>query len=227
MYKNSVDIFAEIKSRLSMSEVVRRYVGLEPNRAGFIPCSFHQEKTASCKIYKNSFYCFGCGEGGSIIDFLAKLKVITPFEVATLLNVDFGLNLPIGKKLTSDEVHKVKADNKKREDLRGYVDSFNEWFKSAFHIIRTIHHLEPPRIVTLEDGAEIAVLLGLKSMTDFLFDEYQECRTFEEKVNFYKCYHKTIAKMELILNKKSAMDKILIDDIIADIKKENKDFFNL
>ena len=35
---------------------------------GFCKCPFHQEKSASLKIYpSNSFYCFGCGVGGDVI----------------------------------------------------------------------------------------------------------------------------------------------------------------
>lgn len=46
---------------------------IEPNRAGFILCPFHKEKTPSCKIYNNRFFCFGCGEFGDTIDLFQKL----------------------------------------------------------------------------------------------------------------------------------------------------------
>ena len=60
----------EIKQSISMTELVERY-GLRPNRAGFIRCPFHQgDHTASLKIYRDSFYCFGCGEGGDIFKFV-------------------------------------------------------------------------------------------------------------------------------------------------------------
>ena len=52
-----------------MPEVVRQY-GIEINRAGFCRCPFHNERTASMKIYAQSFYCFGCGAGGDVIDFV-------------------------------------------------------------------------------------------------------------------------------------------------------------
>ena len=52
-----------------MPEVVRRY-GIEINRAGFCRCPFHNEKTASMKIYPTSFFCYGCGVGGDVIDFV-------------------------------------------------------------------------------------------------------------------------------------------------------------
>lgn len=59
----------EVKQNNPMPEVVRRY-GIEINRAGFCRCPFHTEKTASMKIYAQSFYCFGCGAGGDVIDFV-------------------------------------------------------------------------------------------------------------------------------------------------------------
>lgn len=59
----------DIKRNHPMPEVVRQY-GIEINRAGFCRCPFHKEKTASMKIYAQSFYCFGCGAGGDVIDFV-------------------------------------------------------------------------------------------------------------------------------------------------------------
>ena len=59
----------DIKREHPMPEVVRRY-GIEINRAGFCRCPFHNERTASMKIYAQSFYCFGCGAGGDVIDFV-------------------------------------------------------------------------------------------------------------------------------------------------------------
>lgn len=90
-----MDIAEEIKRRLSMDEVVRRY-GFEPNRAGFICCPFHREKTPSLKVYSEpgrGFNCYGCGAGGSVIDFTMLLFKI-PFHAAvSRLDYDFRLGL--------------------------------------------------------------------------------------------------------------------------------------
>ena len=63
----------EIKEKYSMSGILERY-GFKPNRAGFICCPFHREKTPSMKIYTKSFYCFGCGKHGDIFDFVAGME---------------------------------------------------------------------------------------------------------------------------------------------------------
>ena len=61
----------EIKSRYSMADIVTKY-GYKISRAGFVSCPFHSERTASMKIYKDSFHCFGCGSCGDIFAFVQK-----------------------------------------------------------------------------------------------------------------------------------------------------------
>lgn len=55
----------DIKNSVTMVEVLSRY-GHRPNRRGFMCCPFHLEDTPSMKIYKDSFYCYGCGKSGDI-----------------------------------------------------------------------------------------------------------------------------------------------------------------
>jgi DNA primase len=41
---------------------------------GFMVCPFHGDRDASLRIYKgtNGWHCFGCGRGGSVIDFVME-----------------------------------------------------------------------------------------------------------------------------------------------------------
>ena len=70
----------EIQQSVTMQEILSRY-GIKQNRVGFICCPFHRERTASCKIYEDSFYCFGCGIGGDIFDFIMRYESV-PFSTA-------------------------------------------------------------------------------------------------------------------------------------------------
>ena len=79
----------DLKQQYSMADILDRY-GLQPNREGFISCPFHKEKTASCKIYKNSWYCFGCGEGGDIFDFVEKYEGIGFKDAFKALGGDYS-----------------------------------------------------------------------------------------------------------------------------------------
>lgn len=79
----------EIKDLYSMKDILERYGLPKPNRAGFICCPFHKEKTASMKIYKDSCYCFGCGFGGDIFDFVQKMDGISFKEAYAALGGDY------------------------------------------------------------------------------------------------------------------------------------------
>ena len=67
----------EIKDLYSMKDILERYGLPQPNRAGFICCPFHKEKTASMKIYKKDFHCFGCGANGDIFTFVMLMDGLT------------------------------------------------------------------------------------------------------------------------------------------------------
>jgi len=53
---------------------VRELTGLEPRRNGKVNCPFHHDDTPSLHLYEDgTFYCYGCGAGGSIYDFAGTL----------------------------------------------------------------------------------------------------------------------------------------------------------
>lgn len=60
----------EIKQQYTMTDVVNMY-GFNQNRSDFIRCPFHSgDRTASLRIYKDSFHCFGCFANGDIFKFI-------------------------------------------------------------------------------------------------------------------------------------------------------------
>lgn len=67
-----IDHISEIKSRITIQELVGRYVQL--NKQDKALCPFHQEKTPSFSINRKRqiFKCFGCQEGGDVIEFYEK-----------------------------------------------------------------------------------------------------------------------------------------------------------
>ena len=97
-----MDIFAEVRSRVDLRQAAELY-GLKPNRAGFVRCPFHGDKTPSLKLWQDHWYCFGCHTGGSVIDLAAKLFSLTPLEAVKRLDRDFGLNLPEVRPMTERE----------------------------------------------------------------------------------------------------------------------------
>ena len=87
----------EIAKEVSALDACVRYTGEVPVKKGrksWCRCPFHAEKTASCSFDGKLFYCFGCHEGGSSIDFVAKLFELSPKDAAEKLRLDFGLAAP-------------------------------------------------------------------------------------------------------------------------------------
>ena len=84
----------QVKSLVTVWEVAERY-GFHPNRAGYICCPFHSEKTASLKLYPDGrgWCCFGCHAGGTAIDFVMKLFDISFRQAILRINADFALGL--------------------------------------------------------------------------------------------------------------------------------------
>ena len=80
----------EIKDLYSMKDILERYGLPQPNRAGFICCPFHKEKTASMKIYKKDFHCFGCGANGDIFTFVMLMDGLTFKEAFKELGGETG-----------------------------------------------------------------------------------------------------------------------------------------
>ncbi len=85
--KNSVDIVYIISDIILLKKVGRNYVGL---------CPFHTEKTPSFTVSpeKQIFYCFGCGTGGNVFNFLMNHDGLSFFETAKMLAKRYGIEIP-------------------------------------------------------------------------------------------------------------------------------------
>lgn len=87
------NIFDAVKEAVTIPMAAERY-GLQANRAGMVCCPFHDDHHPSLKLNERYFYCFGCGEHGSVVDFASKLFNLRPYDAANKLAVDFGVNVP-------------------------------------------------------------------------------------------------------------------------------------
>lgn len=128
----------EIKQKYSMCEVVERY-GLNPNRSGFIQCPFHEgDHDASMKIYKDSYYCFGCGASGDIFTFVQKMDNMTFKEAFFSLggtyekeNFESRLSRYHARK-KQDMREKEEAElRKKRQENLHLISIYREWVEKT------------------------------------------------------------------------------------------------
>ena len=114
-----MDYANEIKSRVSMPEMMGRY-GFELDRSGFCKCPLHSEKSGSFKAYPGSrgFYCFGCGAHGSVIDFVMQYFGLTFQDAISKINSDFSIGLPIGERISLRQRRELERQQRERQEER-------------------------------------------------------------------------------------------------------------
>ena len=89
----------EIKARLSLVDIARRYVELRRNGPRWVaPCPFHQETKPSFSINEEEgfFYCFGCQASGDLFDFYGQINGLDFRETLEQLAEEAGVSLERG-----------------------------------------------------------------------------------------------------------------------------------
>lgn len=95
--KLSEDFLNELRYKNPIEEVISSYVVLK--RAGSTYkglCPFHNERTPSFTVYPNtnSFYCFGCQNGGDAVTFIKNAENLDYMEAVKLLADRAGMAMP-------------------------------------------------------------------------------------------------------------------------------------
>lgn len=118
-----MDNITEIKSRLSIEDLVAQYVPLKKAGRSFKAlCPFHKEKTPSFIVSpeKQIAYCFGCNRGGDIFKFVQEMEGVDFGGAIKLLAEKTGVKLTYDTKFASQkkEEKQVLYDvNKKTADF--------------------------------------------------------------------------------------------------------------
>ncbi len=92
----AVGVAAEVKSKLSVVDVVGETVQLKKAGTTYKGlCPFHGEKTPSFTVTpgRESWKCFGCGEGGDIFSFVMKRDSLSFPEALKVLAAKAGVEL--------------------------------------------------------------------------------------------------------------------------------------
>ena len=86
-----MNLFETVKASVSIPEAAERY-GIEASRHGMAKCPFHNDRHPSLKLNRDYYYCFGCGVKGDVVDLVARLFGLMPYEAARKIVEDFGLD---------------------------------------------------------------------------------------------------------------------------------------
>lgn len=103
------ELINEIKYKNPIESVVSEYVNLKHRGKTLVGlCPFHNEKTPSFTVYpqNGSFYCFGCGVGGDVINFIRLMDRLDYIDAAKLLAEKSGISFLDDN--YSDSIQKLK-----------------------------------------------------------------------------------------------------------------------
>lgn len=115
MARYSQSSISEVSRRNNIVDVVSSYVKLKRNGNNYTGlCPFHKEKTPSFHVSedKQLYYCFGCGAGGNIFDFVMKMENLDFVDALQFLAQRAGVTLEEEK--GSYRQSKEEVDKKQR-----------------------------------------------------------------------------------------------------------------
>lgn len=105
------ELIEEIRISNDIVEVVSEYVKLERKGKDYFGlCPFHKEKTPSFSVVpgKQIFYCFGCGKGGNVFQFIMNSENLDYIEAVKMLADRARIQLPEGEGKEDQEKAKLK-----------------------------------------------------------------------------------------------------------------------
>ena len=130
-YANIVD---EISAFVKLKKTGQNYSGL---------CPFHSEKTPSFSVNesKGLYYCFGCGKGGNVINFLKDIKGESFGEVADYLKKKY--NIPV----EDTKFHRAEKSAENKDPFKKILGlALNFYYENLFvyasgsrHIIKYLN----------------------------------------------------------------------------------------
>jgi len=139
------DQLERIKQEVSLLGLAESQ-GYQPKKQGkdyAVCCPFHDDKTPSCIISpkSNLFNCFGCGTGGSVIDWVMKTQGVSFRHAVEILRDDSSLAATAAntKPIKQATIPKLEApittDAEDQKVLQQVISYYHQTLKSAANLI--------------------------------------------------------------------------------------------
>lgn len=153
----------KIRALNPLSLELDRY-GISADKKGFARCPFHNEKTASFRVYPDgTFYCFGCGAHGDVITFVMKMCNISFYDACARLDGDITYS-------EQRRISKIKREREKAAKKRSEVE--DEYFNALdlFEANETIiNDLKPASADDVPDGVWLYAL-NMRSLLQYYLE---------------------------------------------------------
>lgn len=152
----------ELKRSVGILDVLGRY-GIEVRKQGAKPmalCPFHEDHNPSLSIdpVQNVWHCFGCGKGGSVIDFVMEKEGIPFKEAADRLLLGTGAVVRASSieapKQKSDEVPALSSDERRQvlDVIEHYHRTLGGEDSRGLDYLRRRHIADPETLKTFKVG---------------------------------------------------------------------------
>ncbi|RDY29440.1 DNA primase [Romboutsia weinsteinii] len=122
------DVIEEVKNRCDIAATISDYMPIKQSGINYKGlCPFHGEKTPSFYINssKQIYKCFGCGEGGDVINFVMKMENLDFMDAVKLLAGKNGIEI----NTNMNEESRIKIEkSKKFQDI--HVEAARFYFSN-------------------------------------------------------------------------------------------------
>lgn len=150
----------DVNNRLDAVGIIGEYVRLEQRGANWWGlCPFHNEKTPSFSVNpdRKSYYCFGCHEGGGVINFVMQIEKAGFPEALTMLAKKLGVQI---------EYESGGMPDKEGDDAAQLKNDIAELYRrvagSFHHILMTTDEGKAAKEYALERGLSLEMIERFK-----------------------------------------------------------------
>ncbi|KRL27037.1 DNA primase [Limosilactobacillus frumenti DSM 13145] len=154
------ELIDQVRDAVDIADVIGQYVQLHQSGKNFVGlCPFHEERTPSFSVNesKQFFYCFGCGRGGNVFQFLMDLKHYS-FVEAVQEVAQLG-NITIPDRYREDSHQEKIPDNSEKGQLMAVHEQAAELY----------HHI----LVNTPAGEPALKYLHRRGMSDEMIKQFQ------------------------------------------------------
>lgn len=134
--------YKTLNDAASMVDVLAAYGIQTDTRRHVARCPFHDDNRPSLHIYPHSFYCFACGAGGDVIQFIKRMENCTAKEAAEKVTQITGQGAAA---VRMDYRTRRRMDERKRAEMAAdkLLDERNELDREMADAQRLISESEP------------------------------------------------------------------------------------
>ena len=198
-----INAFDVIKETLKIADVLAFY-GVVMKRGNKALCPIHNEKTPSFTVYPNtnSWHCFGCGVGGSVIDFVMAYFGLDALEAAKKLGIDFNLGV-FDNNPSQEEMNRQYEQRTQIQAYKSLSTTFDDYISKSYSLLCEYLYLlkDWKNIYAPQSLEELESLnqLYVESCCQLNYIEYLieglSNASYGEQISFYQTHRKEMTKI--------------------------------